>query len=272
METVREITSRKSLNFLNLKELWYYRELLFFLAWRDYKVRYKETVIGAAWAFFQPLLTMIVFVMFFGRFHESVSGGVPYPIFVYAGLFLWLFFSNAILSASNSFVVNNSIITKVYFPKILIPLSAITVHFVDLFFASIVLLILLFVYGYSLTLLLLIFLPLLILILTLATAGIGIFLGSLTVKYRDVKYITPFFVQLTLFLSPVIYSTSAVANYGWLIKLNPISGLIETFRALLFNSSLPVDMLVISFLVSALIFIASLLYFMFTEEQFSDIL
>lgn len=272
MESAREITSHRSLAFFNIKELWHYRELLFFLAWRDYKVRYKETLVGATWAFFQPLLTMIVFVMFFGRFGDLASGGVPYSLFVYSGLFLWLFFSNSIMSAANSFVANNSIITKIYFPKIIIPLSAIAVHFVDLFFASIILLGMLLFYGYVPSLLLIAAAPVLLAILVLGTAGIGILLGSLTVKYRDVKHITPFFVQLTLFLSPVIYTSAAVGKFGWLIKLNPISGIIEAFRALFFQTQFPFAEVAVSFILSAVIFFIGLVYFKYNEEEFSDII
>jgi len=272
MEPTKEITPQKFSNFLDFKELWYYRELLYFFAWRDYKVRYKETVIGALWALLQPLLTMIIFVTFFGRFKELTGNEVPYVLFVYSGLMLWHFFSNSILGASNSFIENHQIVTKVYFPRLILPLSAILVYFIDLFFAFIILFGLMIFFGHMPSLLFFIIFPFLIMLLAIASTGIGLFLGTLMVKYKDVKYITPFFVQLTLFLSPVIYSTKSLGVISPIVMANPITGIIDAFRSFLFG--IPFDSLglFISLIVSLIILILSLVYFKFNEEEFSDIL
>jgi lipopolysaccharide transport system permease protein len=273
MESVREITPRKTFSFAEIKELWHYRELIYFFAWRDYKVRYKETVIGALWALFQPLLTMIVFVIFFGRFEEISSTGIPYALFAYSGLTFWHFFSNAVLNASNSLINNNSIITKAYFPRIIIPISAVIVYFIDLAFAFIVLLGLMAFYGFTPTLAALFITPLLVLVLALAVLGISLFLSSLIVKFRDIKYIIPFFIQLSLFVSPVIYSISVFPAYAHILKFNPLTGVIEAFRSVLFGlSAFPWEYVIYSVIVSVVIFLIGAIYFKYSEEYISDII
>jgi lipopolysaccharide transport system permease protein len=222
---------------LNLRDLWRHRELLYFLIWREIRVRYKQTVLGAAWAVLQPLVTMIIFTYFFGKLARVPSDGVPYPVFFYSGLLLWTFFSNSVTSAANSLIANVNLITKVYFPRLLIPAAAVGAALVDFAIASVLLMGLLILYGYRLTWLYLMLIPIILLVAMLAL-GLGIWLSAINVKYRDVRYALPFVMQTWLFVSPVIYSSSLVPpEWRWVIIINPMSGLIEGFRSALFGHS-----------------------------------
>jgi homopolymeric O-antigen transport system permease protein len=233
------IEARKSRVPLNLRDLWAYRELLYFLMWRDIKVRYKQTVLGAAWAVIQPLLTMVIFTYFFGKLARVPTDGAPYPIFFYTGLLLWTFFSNGVTGGANSLIGNSNLITKVYFPRLIIPSAAVGACLVDFAIAAVLLVGLLAYYGFSVTWAYLMILPLIILT-TLCALGVAIWLSALNVKYRDVRYALPFLIQIWFFVSPIIYPASLVPEeWQWVLALNPLTGIIESFRAALFGRGLP---------------------------------
>src|SRR5882762_2489331 len=202
-----KIRPKKGWVALNLKDLWVYRELLYFLTWRDIKVRYKQTILGASWAIIQPLFTMLLFTLFFGKLAHVPSDGVPYPIFAYAGLLPWTFFSNAVTNSGNSLVGSSNLITKVYFPRMIIPGAAVGAGLVDFAIAFIILVVLMIYYGVALTWSI-VMLPVLIILLTLLAIGVGMWTSALNVKYRDIRYALPFLIQLWLFASPVIYPAS----------------------------------------------------------------
>lgn len=253
------------------KELYRYRELFFFFAWRDYKVRYKQTSIGILWAVLQPLLTMIAFVVFFGRFEQITNTGIPYVLFVYSGLLLWQLFSSGITDASNSLIESGSIVTKIYFPRILIPISSIFVRLIDFAFSSIILIALLFWYQISPSFSILLIIPILLL-LYLLTSGIGIILAAINIKYRDVRYVIPFFVQLTLFLSPVIYASSHFGDKAIWMQLNPVTGIIESFRSVVFSLPFPYTSFLISCIFTLVFLFLGIVYFKRTEKTLVDII
>jgi len=229
------IERSKSWVALNLRGLWAYRELLYFLIWRDLKVRYKQTLLGASWAIIQPLIAMIVFTYFFGKLARVPTDGVPYPVFFYTGLLLWTYFSNSLISGANSLVGNANLITKVYFPRLIIPSAAVLAGLLDFAIASVLLIGLLIYYDIGVTIRYLMLLPLVVLATVLAL-GFGIWLSALNVRYRDVRYALSFMVQIWLFLSPVIYPSSVVPEeWRWLMVMNPMTGIIEGFRASLFG-------------------------------------
>ena len=231
-EPLVTIQPGKSWVVVNLRELWTYRELLFFLIWRDIKVRYKQTVIGAAWALLQPLLLMLIFTFFFARLAGVKSEGAPYPLFAYAGLLPWTFFASAVTNSGNSLIGSTNLITKVYFPRVLIPVAAVAASLVDLGIASILLFVLMIYYGTGLHLQFLL-LPVLIVLVTLLASGVGIWLSALNVKYRDIRYALPFLIQIWMFASPVIYPVPD--RWRWLLALNPMTAIIEGFRSALFG-------------------------------------
>ena len=233
------IETRKSWVPLNLRDLWSYRELLYFLMWRDVKVRYKQTILGAAWAVIQPLTTMIIFTYFFGKLARVPTDGVPYPVFCYTALLLWTFFSNGVTNAANSLIGNTNLITKVYFPRLIIPSAAVGAGLLDFAIASILLVGLLVYYGFPVTWEYLMILPLIVLT-TLFALGVGIWFSALNVRFRDVRYALPFLIQVWFFVSPIIYPSSIVPDeWRWVLNLNPLAGLIEFFRAALFGRQLP---------------------------------
>ncbi|MGH8013673.1 MAG: ABC transporter permease [Candidatus Binataceae bacterium] len=235
--SVLTIESGGKWNFINLGELWRYRDLFYFLVWRDVKVRYQQTVLGAAWAVLQPFLTMVVFTVFFGRLAGVPSDGVPYPVFSFAALLPWMFFSNAVTSSSNSLVGNASLITKVYFPRIVIPGAAVGAGLVDFAIAAVILFGMIAWYGIALTWSALMLIPLVILT-ALCAVGVGMWSSALNVKYRDVRYALPFLIQIWLYVTPVIYSPSFVpARWRWILKINPLTGIIENFRAALLSGA-----------------------------------
>jgi len=220
---------------INFPDLWAYRELLYFLVWRDVKVRYKQTVLGAAWAILQPLVTMVIFTYFFGKLARVPTEGVPYPIFFYTGLLLWTYFSNSLTSGAQSLVGNSNLITKVYFPRLIIPAAAVGAGLVDFAIASVLLIGLLIYYNFPVTLGYLMLLPL-VALTTLFALGMSVWLSALNVRYRDVRYALPFMIQVWLFVSPIIYpSTLVPEEWRWMILLNPLTGIIEGFRAALFG-------------------------------------
>jgi len=258
---------------INFKDLWHYRELLYFLTWRDIKVRYKQTLIGAGWAILQPFFTMIVFTIFFGKMAKISSEGIPYPIFSYSGLLLWTYFSTAVTNSGNSLVGSSNLITKVYFPRLIVPLSSSLAGIIDYFIALSILIVMIFYYHITVTPYLLL-LPVLLFIAFIAATGLGLWLSAMNVKYRDIRYALPFFIQLLLFVTPVIYPTSIVPEkYRWLLALNPISGVIEAHRTcILAHQSINWQSLSISIVMTLLIFITGAFYFRRVERFFADII
>ncbi|MBW2150880.1 MAG: ABC transporter permease, partial [Deltaproteobacteria bacterium] len=230
-ETITIIEPKRGWIPVDLHEIWNYRELLHFLTKRDIKVRYKQTVLGGLWAVIQPFFTMVVFTLFFGRMAKMPSDGIPYPIFVYAGLLPWTYFSNALSSSGNSLVGNANLITKVYFPRIIIPASASLAHLLDFFIAMSVLGALMVHYRYLPGLEILLF-PFLVGLTFLCAVGVGMWLSAMNVQYRDIRYVIPFLIQLWLFISPVIYPVSMVdEKYRWLLAINPMGGVINAYRS-----------------------------------------
>ena len=259
---------------IDWKELWAYRELFYFFAWRDIKVRYKQTAIGAAWAIFQPFITMVVFTLFFNKVAGIQSGAIPYAIFSYTGLIFWNFFSTSLTAASNSLVANQAIVTKTYFPRLIAPIAATIVSLVDFFFAFLIFVGLLFYFHITPGLAgILLFLPMLLLTFV-ASAGIGMFLAAVNVKYRDVRFALPFFVQTLLFLTPVIYPVSLVPErFQWLLYLNPMTGVIQVVRSgTLHEGMIHWGLVSISILAALLLFMVGLIYFRRQERKFADII
>ena len=257
---------------LELGELWAYRELLYFFLWRDLKVRYKQTLIGAGWAVIQPFGTMVVFSVFFGVLARMPSGGLPYPLFYYAALLPWMYFASALSAATNVVVENQRLITKVYFPRLILPFAAVVSGLVDFAIAFGILLLMLLYYGVVPTLAVL-YLPV-FLLLALATAlGAGLWLAALNAMYRDVRYAMPFLIQFWLFASPVAYPSSLIPEkWRWLYGLNPMAGVIEGFRWAITGQGRPPDLLLLASAGAvAVLLIGGLFYFRRMESSFADV-
>jgi lipopolysaccharide transport system permease protein len=271
-EHVTVIEPTRGWRSLDLKELWAYRDLLWVLTARDVKVRYKQTVLGFAWAIIQPVMLMIVFSVFFGRLAKMPADGYPYPIFVYAALLPWTFFANAIANSGNSLIGSTQLVSKVYFPRLIIPLSSVGAGLVDFAISSIVLLLLMLWYGVGWTLNLL-FVPLLVLGVVFTALGVGTFLSALTVAYRDFRYVIPFMVQFWMFATPVVYPASLVPEaWRWLLYLNPMAGLIEGFRSAFLGHSFDLTAIAVSLSVAVLLFLVGVAYFEKVERRFADII
>jgi lipopolysaccharide transport system permease protein len=256
---------------LNLYDLWQYRELFYVLTVRDIKVRYKQTVLGILWAIIQPLFMMIIFTFFFGRLAGIPSDGVPYPIFAYAGLVPWTFFANAVVSSGNSLIGNSSLITKVYFPRMIIPIAAVGAGLIDFAIAFGLLALLMIYYGtgFSPNLLML---PVLALLTALLAAGVGMWMSAINVKYRDVRHALPFLIQIWMFATPLIYPLSLVPEkWSWLLLFNPLTGLIEGYRAAIFGRPFDLTGLGVSSIIILLVLIYSLSKFRQMERGFADI-
>lgn len=256
---------------LKLAELWQYRELLYFLVWRDVKVRYKQTALGAAWAIIQPFFTMIVFSVFFGRLAKMPSDGVPYPIFAYTALVPWTYFANALGQASNSLVGSGSLIKKVYFPRLVVPLASVLSGIIDFLLAFGVLVLLMMWYGVGVSLKLL-WLPLLVLQAITTALGVSLWLSALNVEYRDVRYVVPFVTQFWLFATPVAYPSSLLSEpWRTIYGLNPMVGVVEGFRwALLDTGTAPGPMAAVSGLASLILLVGGAYYFRRLERTFAD--
>ncbi len=271
----REIVLIESARFfssLNLSLFWHYRELFFFLALRDIKIRYKQTLLGITWVLLQPIVTTVIFTTIAFRLGASQNLSVPYPLYAYSGLMMWIFINAAINNSSNSLINHSGLITKVYFPRLIIPLSAVGATLVDLFFGLISLFIAMLIYGVLPSGKNFLILPLLIPVILL-TAGSGILTAALNVKYRDVKYILPFILQVFFFISPIFYSLSVVPEESlWLWKLNPMTGILETFRALLFDEAVDPLGLLISVIISLSIFFFAVYVFHRMEDDFADVI
>jgi lipopolysaccharide transport system permease protein len=258
---------------LRLKELWEYRELLYFLTWRDIKVRYKQTVLGAAWAVIQPFFTMLVFSIFFGKLAKMPSDGIPYPIFSYAGLVPWTFFANGLTQSSNSLVGSSNLIKKVYFPRLVVPLSAVLGGLPDFAVAFAVLLGMMAYYGIIPSVLSLVFLPLFLLLAFTTAVGVGLWLSALNVEYRDIRYIVPFLTQFWLFATPIAYPSSLLSQpWRTIYGLNPMVGVVEGFRWVLLGSgSHPGPVIFASAAAAAVILVTGAFYFRRMERNFADV-
>jgi len=257
---------------LRLRELWEYRELLYFLTWRDIKIRYKQTALGAAWAIIQPFFTMVVFTLFFGKLAKMPSDGIPYPIFCYAALVPWTFFATGLTQSSNSLVGSSNLLTKVYFPRLIIPLATIFSGVVDFLLAFGILLLMMLYYGVPITLKILWF-PVFLLLALIISLGVGLWLSALNVQYRDVRYVVPFITQFWMLATPIAYPTSLL-NEPWrtIYGLNPMAGVIEGFRWALLGSRISVGpMLFVSSMAALFILIGGAFYFRKMEKTFADI-
>lgn len=257
---------------LDLRELWAYRELIYVLADRDVKVRYKQTALGVAWALLQPVGSMLVFSVFFGMLARIPSDGLPYPLFVLTALLPWTFFANAVSISGNSLVSSAHLLSKVYFPRLVIPMASIGAGLVDFAIGAGLLLTLLLVYGvgWSLTLLLA---PGIVVLILLTALGIGTLLAALSARYRDFRYVIPFMIQLWMFVTPVVYPASLVPEaWRWLLYLNPMTGLIDAFRAACLGTPIGWGGLVLSFLVAASMFVIGLLVFERLERRLADVI
>ena len=257
---------------LRLRELWEFRELLFFLIWRDIKVRYKQTILGATWAVLQPLLTMVVFSLIFGKLGKLPSNGIPYPVFTFAALVPWQLFSRALSDASISLVGNQNMVTKIYFPRIFLPSASVLGGLLDFGISFTILLILMVIYDIPFTWAILT-VPLFLALCVMTALAVGLWLSALNVRFRDVKYITPFLLQFWMYASPVAYSSSLIPEqWRVLYGLNPMAGVVEGFRWALLGQPISVgSFLPISILAVALLFISSLIYFQRMELTFADV-
>jgi lipopolysaccharide transport system permease protein len=266
------IEPKRGWQWLDLREIWRYRELLYFLAWRDIKVKYKQTVLGGAWAILQPFVAMVIFTLFFGKLAKMPSDGIPYPIFSYCALVPWIYFANALSASGNSLIGSANLISKVYFPRLIVPAASVLAGVLDFSIAFLVLLGMMFYYGvapgWSISLV-----PLLLL-LTMGTAlGVGTWLAALNVEYRDVRHAMPFMIQLWMFATPIVYPLSLVPErYRWLVALNPMAGIIEGFRAALLGRPFQWGPLAIAAALSLLLLLAGAFYFRRAEKNFADVI
>lgn len=258
--------------FFNWKELWHYRELFYFFTWRDIKIKYKQTVLGFLWAILQPLLMMIIFTLFFGRILNVPSQNLPYPVFVFSGLLLWNMFSAGLSNSANSMVSNSAIIKKIYFPRLIIPASAILVTLFDFLMAFVLFIPLLIFYHQSLSWSALWYWPLAIMISAVATLGPGCLLAALNVKYRDFRYVIPFLIQILFFLTPIIYPVAMVKHplLQYVLVLSPLYASVELFRLPLTGAEVNLTFLLISLGASTLLLVIGVMYFKKTESFFAD--
>jgi lipopolysaccharide transport system permease protein len=257
---------------LKLKELWEYRELLYFLIWRDIKVRYKQTVLGAAWAIIQPFFTMVVFSLFFGRLAKIPSDGLPYPIFSFAALVPWTFFANGLSMASNSLVSSANLITKVYFPRLIIPLATVLSGIIDFLLAFIMLLGMMFYFDIIPTVNVF-WLPFLLLLALVTSLGVSLWLSAMNVQFRDVRYTIPFLTQFWLFATPIAYPSSLLSEpWRTLYGVNPMVGVVEGFRwALLGTNTAPGEIIIVSSIAALVLLISGAYYFRRVEKTFADV-
>ncbi len=270
--SITAITPSKAWSLPDFRELWSYRELLYFLVWRDVMVRYKQTILGVAWAVLQPVFMMVIFTLFFGMLARIPSDGVPYPVFAYAALLPWNLFARGLTDASNSLVANQSLVSKVYFPRLLLPASSVLAAVPDFAIGFTVLIGLMFWYGIVPTIGI-IALPLFVVVAVLSAMGIGFWLSALDAKYRDIRYTLPFLTQFWLFATPVVYPLSLVPEaWRWVYSLNPMVGVVEGFRWALLGGTGTLDPTVfLSLLIVLLMFVGGLLYFHRTERTLADV-
>jgi len=267
------IRPKKGLQLLDIKELTQYRDLFTFLVIRDIKVKYKQTVLGGLWAVIQPFFLMVVFTLFFGKLAKIPSDGIPYPIFNFTAMIAWTYFSGAINTSSNSVVGSGSLISKVYFPRIIIPLTSVIAGLLDFSLAFIVLIGMMLYYNIYPSLLVLA-LPGLIILMMLIASGVGMLLAALNAKYRDIRYTIPFLVQFWMFATPIVYPASMIPEkYRMIYALNPMTGVIEGFRSVLLGrTAFPIEMVLMSAVISLGVFILGLTYFKQVERYFADVI
>lgn len=257
---------------IDWREIFLYRELLGFLVWRDIKIRYRQTLLGGLWAVLQPLLAMLIFTFVFNRLAGVKSDGPPYPLFVFAGLAPWIFFSNAVSASSNSLISNQQLVAKIYFPRVFIPLGAVVALLVDLGFSLLLLVMLMFKYHWALSYQVAL-LPVFLLIGVLAASGLGLIFSALNVSFRDVKYAVPFIIQMGLFVTPVIYPVSYLSTrVRPVLALNPMTGVVMGFRSALLGTALDMNVVWLSTLMSAVLFVFGLFLFRRMERRFADII
>jgi lipopolysaccharide transport system permease protein len=258
---------------LNLKEVWAYRELLAILAWRDVSIRYKQSVVGVGWAVIQPLMTMVLFTVIFGMFAKLPSDGIPYSVFTYCALLPWNYFARSLGDSSDSLVGSSNLVTKVYFPRLILPLSKVFSGLIDFCIAFVILVLMMVWYRITPTPGILL-LPVFILVVMLTALGTGLWLTALNVRYRDVKFVVPFLIQFWLYASPVAYASSIVPQkWLWLYGLNPMVGVIEGFRWALLGTAAPdIEIMAISFSIIGVILVSGLFYFKKVEQYFADII
>jgi lipopolysaccharide transport system permease protein len=258
---------------LNLPEIWDRRELLYFLTWREVKVRYKQTLLGAAWALLQPLFTMVIFSLFFGRLAKLPSDGIPYPVFAFTALVPWVFFSNGLTQSANSLISNSQLITKIYFPRLLVPTAAVLGGVIDFLLAFGLLILMILWYGVGIHASI-VWIPLFLLLAFVTSLGAGLWLAALNVEYRDVRHIVPFLVQMWLFATPIAYPSSLLHEpWHTLYALNPMVGVVEGFRwAILGTKTRPDSVLLISSAIAILALITGALFFRRTEKRFADLI
>jgi len=271
--TVTVIKATKGWSSLNLGEVWEFRELLYFFTWRDIKVRYKQTVLGGSWAILQPFFTMIIFSLIFGKLAKMPSDGIPYPIFSYAALVPWTFFSNGLSKASNSLVGGSNLLKKVYFPRMALPISAVLGGVVDFILAFSILILMMFYYDIFPTINIL-WLPLLLILAFITCLGVSFWFAAMNVQFRDVRYVVPFFIQAWMFATPVVYPASLIKSEFWQLvyALNPMVGVIEGFRwALLGVDTAPGLIMIISSSVAIMLLISGAFYFRRMERTFADV-
>ena len=269
---VTEINPPKGWRMLDWRELWAYRELLSVLTMRDIKVRYKQTVLGAAWAIIRPFMTMVIFSVVFGQLAKMPSDGYPYPVFVYAALLPWTFFAAAISTSGQSLIGSSNLVSKVYFPRLIIPLSSVGAGLIDLLISTGILLLLMLWYGVGWTWNLLA-VPLLLIAVVFAALGVGTLLSALTVSYRDFTHLTPFLVQIWMYVTPVIFPVTLVPErWQWLLYLNPMTGLVEGFRSAFLGKPFDLAGLGISCAITITLLIAGVMYFEKVERRFADII
>lgn len=256
------------------REIWRYRELLYFLAWRDIKVRYKQTALGAGWAIIQPFMTMVVLSVFFGRVAglDQKTGGIPYPIFVYAGMLPWTLFASSVTNSSSSLIASSNLISKIYFPRLIIPFSAVGTAIVD-FLVSSVILIVMMVYYRTPFLPVLALMPIFLIGTILVATATGTLLSALTVSYRDFRYVVPFIVQIWFFVTPVIFPPGMLpSKWAWALALNPMTGLIGGFRGAFLGSPIDWGHVGLSYLLGAVMFLVGTVFFRNVERRFADVI
>ena len=272
-QTVIEPT--KGWKMVNLKELFLYRELIYFLTWRDLKVRYKQTILGVAWAVIQPVMTMVVFSIFFGGLAKVPSDGIPYPLFSIAGLLPWHLFENSIRNAGKSLVANRNMITKIYFPRIIMPLSSVFACVVDFFVALPILIVMMIVYGYHVNIYILL-IPYYLLLTAMTAFGVSLWFSAMDVMYRDVGIIIPFITQIWMYITPIAYGSTLITDPKWafLYNLNPMVGVVNGFRSAFLGvyNHIPFQSMIFSALISLIILVSGLFYFRRMEKQFADLI
>ncbi len=267
------IKPKKGWQVIDFKELSHYRDLFYFLVLRDIKIKYKQTVLGASWAVIQPFFTMVIFSLFFGRLAKIPSDNIPYPIFTYAALVPWTYFANSLRMSASSLVGNTQLISKIYFPRLIVPIAPILANLLDFFIALVILFVMMLFYGLAPTPYAIVF-PLLTILMIMIAIGVGTWLSALSAQYRDIKYTVPFLIQLWMFSSPIVYPASMIPEkFRFWYGLNPMAGVIEGFRSILLGTvPFPFKMIAMSTIVSIFLFVSGVMYFRRMERYFADVI